>query len=686
MPPSNLLHLRTTAALLACLAPLAGHAQITPPTPPENPGLIHIRVSRPAQPQTIPNTVFGSFLEPIGRSTYGGLWANVVDNPSLEPGMWSAENIERLLLKDQPELRQASGLALPLPWLPLDPGQGARYLPVRGDASNSDQSVLVMGLPGKDVGIRQRIYLPVHRELTYNGSLWVKHVRGNNAVTVSLLRHNHADQILAHATFEAPEAGWTKHPFTLILQPDTLAPLEPVDLAISLHDDSRILLDNIDLFPADAVDGMDPDVLTLARDSHSQLIRFGGNFTSGYDWHDGIGPQDKRVSMRNASWGIPEYNTFGTDEFLAFCRDIHAEPQVALNLGSGTPQQAADWVKYIDDHWADHKGGLLWELGNELWGDWQIGYPTLAELGPLTGAFAQAVHAVDPHARLIATGGIDQHFQDWNAAQLSNPAGSFQYLSTHYVVGDEVALPHPTQDFRTMADLALPIGLEDRVRGIRQQALSSPNGKDVRVAFTEWLLISGTHQGPHFTNMGGALFAGGFLNMVLRNSDIVPVSDMTGILEFAGIWQRRGQVYATPAYWTLRTFATADPKTALAVTSDGPTFTIAKGIRSLQDIKDVPYLDLAAALSADGHHLLVFATNRSLTRSFPAQLDLAALGAPTSGTAHITTITADTILAENDEEDPNRVIPTENSEPLHGPNVTHTFPNSSVTVISIPLK
>ncbi len=673
-----------TAALVTSALPLASRAQLTPATPPA-PGAIHIRITRPATPQTIPNTVFGSFLEPIGRSTYGGLWANVVDNPSLEPGLWSTANIDKLL-KDQPELRRGSDLALPLPWLPLDSGQGARYLPVRGDASNSDQSILVMGLPGKDVGIRQRVYLPVHRELTYTGSLWVKHVHGNNAVTVSLLRHNHADQILAHATIEASDATWTKHPFVLTLQPDTVAPLEPVDLAISLHDEARVLLDNIDLFPADAVDGMDPDVLTLARDSHSQLIRFGGNFTSGYDWHDGIGPAEKRVSMRNSSWGIPEYNTFGTDEFLAFCRDIHAQPQVALNLGSGTPQQAADWVKYIDDHWADRKGGLLWELGNELWGDWQIGYPTLDEIGPLTGSFADAVHKVDPSARLIATGGVDQHFGDWNAKQLSNPAGSFQYLSTHYVVGDEVTLPHPTQDFRTMADLALPIGLEDRVRGIRQQALASPNGKDVKVAFTEWLLISGTHQGPNYTNMGGALFAGGFLNMVLRNSDIVPVSDMTGILEFAGIWQRRGQVYATPAYWTLRAFATAEPKTALAVTSDGPTFSVAKGIRSLADIKDVPYLDLAAALSADGHHLLVFATNRDLTRPLTAQLDLSALGAPVTGTAHVTTLQAENILVENDEEDPNRVLPTENAEPLKGNRYTHTFPNASVTVISVPLK
>lgn len=672
------------ALLLASAVTALSHAQLTSSST-AAPGTIHVRISRPAAVgQSIPSTIFGSFLEPIERSTYGGLWANVVDNPSLEPGLWSAENVDRLL-KDQPDLRSASSLALPLPWLPFEPAQGARYLPVRGDAANSDQSLLVLGLPGKEVGIRQRVYLPTHRELTYNGTLFLKHVAGDNTVEVSLRRHGQPEQTLASAMLSSPASTWIKQPFTLTLKSGQLAPLEPVDLVVSLHGAARVQLDNINLFPADAVDGMDPDVLTLVRDSHSPLIRFGGNFTSGYDWHDGIGPEDKRVSMRNASWGIPEYNTFGTDDFLAFCRDVHAEPQVALNLGSGTPQQAADWVHYIDDRWANGKGGLLWELGNELWGNWQIGYPELSQLQDLTGSFAKAVRAVDPSARLIATGGVDQHFRDWNAAQLANPSGTFQYLSTHYVVGDDVALSHPTQDFRTMADLALPIGLEDRVRGIRQQALASPNGHDVRVAFTEWLLISGTHQGPHFTNMGGALFAGGFLNMLLRNSDVVPISDMTGIVDFAGVWQKRGQVYATPAYWTLRTYATASPKTPLAVTSDGPTYTIAQGVRSLPDIQNVPYLDLSAALSQDGRHLLLFATNRDLTRPLTAQFDLAAFNADMSGQVRVTTLHADNLLVENDETDPSRVLPLENTESLRS-GYTHTFPDNSVTVLSIPLR
>ena len=107
------------------------------------------------------------------------------------------------------------------------------------------------------------------------------------------------------------------------------------------------------------VDGLDPEMLDLAKQMKTPLVRFGGNFTSGYHWRDGVGPRDKRVSMLNIAWGMPEYNQFGTDEFLRFCELINAQPQIALNLGSGTPQEAADWVRYVDRALAQEKRPAL---------------------------------------------------------------------------------------------------------------------------------------------------------------------------------------------------------------------------------------------------------------------------------------------------------------------------------------
>ena len=643
---------------------------------------IVIRVSRPDTRQDIAPTLFGSFLEPIGHSTYGGLWANVVENPSFEEGLWSAENLEALW-NTNAELRAASSLGLPTPWEPLYPAQGSRYAPMRGDAANSAQSILLMSLPGKEVGMLEQIYLPVQRELKYSGSLWLKHVDGDDKVKLSLRRHAHPAEVLAASVVEASSNAWAKYTFHLELKSGQVAPLEPVDLVISLEGDARVLVDNIGLNPDDAVDGMDPEVLTLARELHSPVVRFGGNFTSAYNWHDGVGPLDTRVSKLNLAWGIPEYNTFGTGEFLRFCELIQAKPQIALNLGTGTPREAADWVSFVNEHWADHRGGLTWELGNELWGDYQVGYPAAPLAAATTLANSSAVHKVDPTARLIATGGDGGQFQEWNAQQLTNPADSFDYLSSHFIVNENVLLPEATNEFRTMAMLAVPWGLSERIHAMKQQAIEAHRPK-MQFAFTEWLMITNSHSVPNYNNMGGALFAGGFLNALIRNSDAVSIANMTGILEFGGIWKKRGQVYASPAYWVLRTYAKTKPRTLLRVDSTSPTFDIAKGVTQLPEIAGAPYLDVVAALSEDGSKLLLLCVNRHVTRPESTVIDLSSFGVD-SGLAQITTIAGDGVLAENDEYNPDRVTAVMHAERFTAKR-SYTFPNASVTVIEIPLR
>ncbi len=138
--------------------------------------------------------------------------------------------------------------------------------------------------------------------------------------------------------------GWRRYEFALEILKTALAARESADFAVSVSDEARVLVDQIFLFPADNVEGMNPEMLEMARAMKSPIVRFGGNFTSGYHFHDAIGTVDKRVSMLNQSWGMPEYNNFGTDEFLSFCRLVGTQPQTALKLGSGTPQEAAELV------------------------------------------------------------------------------------------------------------------------------------------------------------------------------------------------------------------------------------------------------------------------------------------------------------------------------------------------------
>jgi len=103
---------------------------------------------------------------------------------------------------------------------------------------------------------------------------------------------------------------------------------------------------------------------------------------------------------------------------LRFCELIGANPQIALNLGSGTTEEAAGWVKYVNERWGDHSGRIVLELGNELWGN-SSGVSTRQRVAERTKAFSEAIRKVDPNAKLIATGRDADSYPDWNATQLT---------------------------------------------------------------------------------------------------------------------------------------------------------------------------------------------------------------------------------------------------------------------------
>src|SRR5579871_4123794 len=330
----------------------------------------------------IPRTIYGTFLEPIGNSIYGGLWAQLLENPSFEENLWSPRRIAEII-KERPELEESSIIGLPLPWESLDRSQGRRFEPRWGDAANSSRSLLIMALPGKQTGVRQEVYPPVHRVLRYSGSLYAKPVSGRRNLEVSLRRRNRPEEVFTRQEVRLASDAWARYEFSLEVPNTALGSREPADFVVAAADEARILIDQVFLFPADHLDGLNPEMVELVRALKTPLLRFGGNFTSGYHWRDGVGPVEKRPSELNQSWGYPEYNLLGTDELIG------ARPQICLNLGSGTPQEARDWVEYCQGGPETPMGKLraanghpepypvaAWELGNELWGDFQIGYET----------------------------------------------------------------------------------------------------------------------------------------------------------------------------------------------------------------------------------------------------------------------------------------------------------------------
>jgi alpha-N-arabinofuranosidase len=131
------------------------------------------------------------------------------------------------------------------------------------------------------------------------------------------------------------------------------------------------------------VRGFRDDVIGALVDMKIPLLRWpGGCFADTYHWKDGIGPRENRPSMVNIHWGgVTEDNSFGTHEFLDFCDLIKAEPYINLNVGSGTVQEASEWVEYVTSANISPMTDLrkkngreepwnvkYWGIGNENWG------------------------------------------------------------------------------------------------------------------------------------------------------------------------------------------------------------------------------------------------------------------------------------------------------------------------------
>ncbi|MGB7133958.1 MAG: alpha-L-arabinofuranosidase C-terminal domain-containing protein [Acidobacteriaceae bacterium] len=662
-----------------------GFAQIIEGKP--MPSAVTVHVDAGGNLGQVPPRIFGTFIEPIDNSIDNGVAAEILVNGSLEGGLWNHAMLEQMF-RDQPELIESSDTTgIPLPWEPVNRAAGNRYELQVGAAANSWQSLEIMGVPDQLTGIMQRVYLPVPRTFTYNVSFYAKHLSGPATVDVSL-RDRESGQVLASAQVDATAGGWTKYHATLELKPGSVRRLEPVNFAVSVEGNERVEVDEISLLPGDAVDTLDPEVIRMAAAMNMTELRFGGNFSSYYHWRDGIGPLDKRLVAKNIAWGIPEYNNFGTDEFLEFCRLVHAQPQFDLNMGSGTPEEAADWVKYIRER---YQGPLILEMGNELYGRWQVGYPTVNEIAARTLAFSQAIRPFAQNATVLATGDVPGDFEAWNAAQLSNPPGTFDLLTTHFITGtNHVRLRNSTPDFMAQAAYAVPYGIGNNFDRMQAQIDTTPGYKDLHLAVTEWLFNSKgegernfTNESPSSRNEGGAVMIAGTFNTFFRRNSEIRLVDMTGLMEFAGIWKRREQVFASPAYYVFKMYSAAKGQTVLPVSTDSGTYSVENGTMGYADIRDVPYVDVAATRSPDGREITLFCVNRSIAADAPVEFDFGGFRlAP--GLISGDQIASVSRYVMNDEVEPERVVPQPIAvQVVAGKPLAITLPHESVTVLHL---
>jgi alpha-L-arabinofuranosidase len=219
------------------------------------------------------------------------------------------------------------------------------------------------------------------------------------------------------------------------------------------------------LMPVDNVQGFRSDTIALMRDMDCKILRMpGGNFVSGYDWKDTIGDPDKRPPIFDPVWGAIQPNDVGVDELLRMCRLIGVEPYWCVNTGFGEPRSGAELVEYVNGdpstEWGARRaangrpepyGVRYWNIGNEMYGHWQLGHMAPAQYAIKHRLFAQAMRRVDPSIYIVAPGGFVDEMttgqgivvdsgsrlveygseRDWAGGMLERCMGSFDALAAH---------------------------------------------------------------------------------------------------------------------------------------------------------------------------------------------------------------------------------------------------------------
>ena len=255
---------------------------------------------------------------------------------------------------------------------------------------------------------------------------------------------------------------------------------ENAGLQVGVRGPGKVWLDQVSLMPESwrQAGGCRPDLLQAIAGLRPPVIRWpGGCFASPYRWKDGIGPQHQRGPHPKNMWDDKEVNSFGTDEFIAMCRRVGAEPLIVINIG--TPQwnrdvldndflqEALDWIEYCNGP-ADSKWGKVraanghpepyrvkyWEIDNETWGQ---GAETYAEW---VNRFAPAMHKADPSIKLAACGsagyGDGGNGLPWNRVLIERCADQIDYLSIHHYENPDRYADGPRayeQFFRKTGDL-----------------------------------------------------------------------------------------------------------------------------------------------------------------------------------------------------------------------------------------
>jgi alpha-N-arabinofuranosidase len=373
--------------------------------------------------------------------------------------------------------------------------------------------------------------------------------------------------------------------------------------------------------------GFRKDVMELVKQLNVPIIRYpGGNFVSGYKWTDGIGPKENRPKRLDYAWSSIETNDIGIDEFVDWCKKVNSQVMAAVNLGTGTPQDAGYMVEYCNfpsgTFYSDlrRKNGhkqphniKVWCLGNEMDGSWQTCHLSAEDYGKKALETAKIMKWVDPDIQLVACGSstpLLSTYPEWDRIVLEHVYDYVDYISLHRYyenegdIGDFLASFADMNDFiHTVSSTADYVKAKNRSR------------KKLMLSFDEWNVWYQKNQKRFHWKIAppllediysllDALVFGGMLCTLLNNCDRVKIACLAQLVNvIAPIYtQKGGKAIKQTIYYPFQQVSLYGRGVALKTIVDCPKF-------ETKSYGDVPVLQTAATYNESNGSLVLFILN-----------------------------------------------------------------------------
>jgi len=431
---------------LGCL-PAALAQQSTPAVAPQ----LKVIIDTQQMADPVSKYIFGGFIEHIGSTIYRSLWAELLDDRKFYFPISSID-------PQTPARAQGNPMRMQLhKWRPVGPDEAVVMDPDHPFVG--DHSPKIRLDSSTPHGIRQGGFSVVKGK-QYTGRIYLRGTPGTK-VNVSLTWGSGGND---RATASFPlTSEYQKFPFSFASKADT----SQAALEITGTGSGDFHIGAVSLMPADNIQGFRPDTIALLKQLHSGMWRLpGGNFLSDWVWYDATGDIDKRAPMFDYAWNAMQVNDVGMDEFMTLCRLIDVDPYVTVNAGLGDSHSAAEEVEYLNGSVDTHMGALrarnghpapyhvkYWNIGNEPWGTFQIGYTDLKYFVIKNNEFAKAMRKADPSITLIGSAkmleptwlkGADRAKYvdnlgpefgsdiDWTGGLLAKSWGTFDGIAQHW--------------------------------------------------------------------------------------------------------------------------------------------------------------------------------------------------------------------------------------------------------------